>query len=351
MSNVTSVHHESNAARHLDAGVLKVRRSATSANGPRGPSGRRLNRARVTLLVVGTASLVLIATPSASSAASVSPTETTSYFEDNANPHSLFARGSVAGRADAEGIVILDFGRPADNGITAGTLDFNGSFVSLGAVAGGVRAFVRGYYKNTPANTAIDVAIGTNNSCGTGQPCGKTICGCSNEPESFGAWGEQFASTVESTGEWASEYRSANGLTDDVRIVGADDAEPGYDPAFQNTYDLLLGFASAVGGSFPTMVDFGSADAHYWSEKELFEVAFGFPADVPMPEIYYSDQVGEWSALIRYARSRGKDLTIFGVLADKVGGCRRKPLTTRCSAPASKATGQSAIPWLSHMNR
>jgi hypothetical protein len=278
---------------------------------------------------------------------------TTSYYENDANNSVLYQQGVQAGKTGAQGIVIVDFGRPAQSGPVMGTLSFRGSFISLAAVTAGVESYIRGYYRYAPSHTTLDIAVGTNNSCGPGQPCGATTCGCSDEPDDLGLWGGQFAYTVEEIGAWARNFRARNGFTDDVRVIAADDAEPAYDPGFTNTYTVLKGYADAVGGTRPAMVDTGSAEGTYWTKKELFQVAYGFPPDVPMPQVYYPGQAGQWGALLMYAKSRlGKRVTIFGILT--MDPSNRDPATVPpASAYAALAnvlarvTGQSSIPWVS----
>ena len=42
--------------------------------------------------------------------------QTRSYYERDANPKALYLQGEAAGKAASQGIVILDFGRPAVDG-------------------------------------------------------------------------------------------------------------------------------------------------------------------------------------------------------------------------------------------
>lgn len=285
-------------------------------------------------------------------AAPIPPT-TTSYYEHNANPLTLYRQGEAAGKAGAQGIVILDFGRPADNGVNYGTLSFSGSFLSFNAIAAGVENYIRGYYRSAPSYTSLDVALGTNNSCGTGQPCGTVLsCGCPDEPPDFLVWGRQLALAVEEVDGWATALRAEDGFTDKVRAVAADDAEPAYDPGYQNTYDVLAGYARAVNGTFPTMVDYGSADADFWSESQLLQVAYGFRPDVPMPQIYYSNQAAQWAALMTYAKARrGEKVAIFGVLTTGAGTNSPEAAYSDMLLAAALITQQSSIPWLSTILR
>jgi hypothetical protein len=304
-------------------------------------------RSRIVALVVS-ASVAVPLSFSTTSYATGAPPSTTSYYERSANPLALYRQGEAAGRSAAQGIVVLDFGRPGDNGVSYGTMGFGGPLIPFRSIARGVENYIRGYYRYAPRYTTLDVAVGTNNSCGTGQPCGGGTCGCPDEPPNFAVWGSQLAVTVMKIGAWALRLRDLNGFTDDVRVVGADDAEPAYDPGYSNTYDLLEGYARTVGGSFPAMVDYGSAEASYWTEDQLLQVAYGFRPDVPMPQVYYPSEAADWGALLRYAKARrGEVMTIFGVLAEVPGTNSPKAAYSDMLQAVLRVTDQRSIRWLS----
>jgi hypothetical protein len=243
---------------------------------------------------------------------------------------------------------VLDFGRPASDGTSDGTLGFARSFLSFAAITNAVEYYIGGYYNYAPVDTTLDVAVGTNDSCGMYQPCGSTICGCPYEPPSYITWGQELARTVEALGAWSAQTRSAYGFTDTVRVVAGDDAEPAFDPGFNNTYLMMQGYAQVVGGSYPPMVDYGSADPGFWSEDQLLQVANGFSPNVAMPEIYTPDQIREWASLVAYAKGRfGQDVTVFGVMTQAGGtAAPQEPLTQTLDAVAP-ITGQNNIPWFS----
>ena len=314
----------------------------------RGPTWRAGGRSAISLLLglIALATVCTSVTAPASSAATM-PHWTTSYYEGNARVPVLFHQGAMAGRAGAQGIVILDFGRPATRAGVDGTIDFSGAFLPFAAIAAGARSFVHGYYRDAPRSTSMFVAIGTNNSCGTGQPCGSVLCGCVDEPASFLAWGEQLAAVVKEDAAWTIALRRAHAYTDDVQVVAADDIEPAFDPGFLNTDDVLAGYAAAVGGTSPAMVDYGSADPHFWPEEHLYQVAYGFPPDVPMPEIYDARQAREWATLLRYARQRGRTVTIFGVLSEPALGEPPASAYGELLRAITGITAQQKIPWLS----
>jgi hypothetical protein len=275
-------------------------------------------------------------------------TPTTSYYEQDASATSLYLQGEAAGQAGTQGIVILDFGRPASDGTTDGTWSFASSFLSFAAISSAVESYIMAYYNYAPADTTLDVAVGTNDSCGLYQPCGGIVCGCADEPENYITWGQELAYTVEQLDAWSAQIAPDNGFTDTVRVVAGDDAEPGFDPGFNNTYYVMEGYAQVVGGSYPPMVDYGSADPGIWSEDQLLEVANGFPPNVAMPEIYDPSQVGEWATLVDYAQATyGEAVTIFGVLTTPAGTETPQNAMLQMLSAIAPVTGQENIPWQS----
>jgi hypothetical protein len=296
--------------------------------------------------VLVTIGLGLLSSSPAGSATPI-PGTTISHYETNVNHVTLLGQGEAAGKSDAQGLVILDFGRPAFNGTTSGTMDFGGVFVPLTSVVAGTLSFIQGYLATAPRDLRLEVAIGTNNSCGTGQPCGALVCGCRFEPPSYEAWGAHLAAAVEQAQAEVDSLTYHTGYTDVVRVIAGDDAEPAFDPGYQNTHDLLAGYANAVGGYQPSMVDFGSADRGFWSSDELLQVADGFRPNLAMPEIYFSTDVSSWASLVSYAKSHGKALTIFGVLTNTASGVSPAAGYSSLLNAIRPVTGQSAIRWSS----
>jgi hypothetical protein len=259
------------------------------------------------------------------------------------------SQGQAAGEAGAQGLVILDFGRPAANGSIAGTLDFGGSFDSLASIVSATESYIQGYLATAPSNLQLHVAIGTNNSCGTGQPCGGAVCGCVLEPTDFASWGAQLAAAVESAQTETNDLRNSSDDTDIVTVVAGDDAEPAFDPGFQNTSDLLSGYANAVGSFQPAMIDYGSAEPGYWTMSQLLQVVDGFRPDVAVPEVYTVPEVNSWASLISFASAHGRSIQVFGVLTSAAGGSQTTGYTALLGA-IGPITGQSLIRWSSAMS-
>jgi hypothetical protein len=300
--------------------------------------------ARVVLFVLSLAFAVIVTLPSRPAGASATAT-TVSYYEADANPSTLTSQGASAGENGAQGLVILDFGRPAVNGSTPGTMDFDGNFVSLGSIVDGTMDFIQAYLATAPADLRLHVAIGTNDSCGAGQPCGGVVCGCQNEPPSYAAWGADLAADVEATQSQTNALREQQGDTDTVTVVAGDDAEPAFDPGYQNTYDLLAGYANAVGGFQPAMIDYGSAEPGYWSMSQLLQVVNGFSPDIAVPEVYNASEAGSWASLISYAAGQGQSVGVFGVLSDASSGDSPQQAYNSLVNAIEPITGQSAVRW------
>lgn len=300
---------------------------------------------RVAMTLVLTGGLVPLASVDAAASAS---TLTTSYYEASASSAALGSQGQTAGQSGTQGLVILDFGRPASDGTSDGTLDFSHDVISFADITTGVESYVMSYYNAAPANTRLDVVVGTNDSCGMYQPCGSVVCGCPYEPSSYIRWGQEFANTVESLNAWSARVASSNGFTDTVHVWAGDDAEPAFDPGFDNTKYVMQGYAQAVGGSYPPMVDYGSADPGIWTNDQLLQIANGFSPNVAMPEMYTPSQVAEWAAVLSYAKTRyGENVTVFGVMT--VAGSTELPQNAAADTLAALAsvTGQSSIRWVS----
>lgn len=281
-------------------------------------------------------------------AAAAARATTTSYYEQGASSSDLYLQGEAAGHAGSSGLVVLDFGRPASDGTSDGTDAYASRFLSFATISNAVEDYITGYYAYAPASTTLDVAVGTNNSCGLYQPCGAIVCGCPDEPANYIAWGQELASTVEKLGAWSRQYASTNGFTDAVRVVAADDVEPAFDPGYSNTYDVMQGYAQAVGGSSPPMVDYGSADPGFWSEDQLLQVANRFRPNVAMPEIYDASQIGEWANLVSYAKAQyGEAVTVFGVMTAASGTVSAQDAVTQTLDAIAPITGQDTVSWVS----
>jgi hypothetical protein len=285
-----------------------------------------------------------------SASGAASPTSTVSHYEGNTNAGAFYAQGQVAGESGSQGLVILDFGRPAADGSASGIVDFSGNFDSFVSVDAAAESYIQGYFASAPSELRLDVAIGTNDSCGSGQPCGDFVCGCEFEPASFAAWGALQAAAVEGVQSQTNSLKSRSGYTDTVTVFAGDDAEPAFDPTYQNTYNLMLGYSTAVGGYMPAMIDYGSADPGFWTSGQLLQIADGFVPNVAVPEIYSGTDALQWASLASYAKTVGKPLKIFGVLTTSPVGAVPQTSYGSLVSALQPITGQTSIDWLSNIN-
>jgi ell wall binding domain 2 (CWB2) len=254
---------------------------------------------------------------------------TQSRYEYGDDPVSLYAQGVADAQAGLQGAVILDFGRPAQDAAgVQSTLDFGSKVDALGNVASAVERYIDGYRHGAPATAKLTVFLGTNNSCGTGQPCGGSTCGCKVEPTNFATWGQTFGTAVAVVNDYASSSGTAN--TAAISVGGADDAEPGFDPGYTNTFNTLTGYAAVT--KLP-MADYGSLDGgpghSYWTPAQLAAVAGGFGSDTPFPEIYHQSMADQWAALSNWsAINLSKPLTFSGILTDEAAPGSTTPVAT-----------------------
>jgi hypothetical protein len=136
-----------------------------------------------------------------------------------------------------------------------------------------------------------------------------------------------------------------------ITVVAGDDAEPAFDPGYQNTFDVLAGYAHAVGGFQPPMIDFGSAEPGFWSNDQLLQIADGFRPNVAVPEVYFHYEVSSWTSLISYAKTRGRALIVFGVLTNAPNGVSPQAGYSALLEAIQPITGQTAIGWRSNISR
>lgn len=272
--------------------------------------------------VAGSASSGGPASAAASSGATAqAPTTTVSRYESSTEPSVLGAQGTADGRAGLSGVAILDFGRPAETDGEPATLDFGTDLDPLSVLVPAVEAYADAYRQSAPRGASMTVLLGTNDSCGTGQPCGSGTCGCVNEPLDFVSWGQAWGQAVAQIGAYLSA--TASGFAGTATAGGADDAEPAYDPAFTNTYDVVAGYDEVT--SLP-MVDFGSIDGGptsdgFWTPEQMYLLANGLRPDAALPEIYHPGMADQWAALSHWAVSNaGGSLPFAGVLTEAPAG-------------------------------
>jgi hypothetical protein len=218
---------------------------------------------------------------------------------------SVFRRqGCSAAKRGATGVVILDFGKPAYNGHTYGTILFSGAFAGNKEITHAMAAYATGYVRCLPRGSAdhIHLARGTSN------------------------YHPSVPSTYKAGRKWAREtmqlqraLRAAH-FDSHVTAAAADDVEPAWDRTFRRTRDFYRGYAESRVGH--PLYNYGSLDggivSGIWSAHQAFFVTGGMRYARAIPEIYNRAMAREWAALAQVAKKRyHRPLKFAGVMTER----------------------------------
>jgi hypothetical protein len=232
---------------------------------------------------------------------------TLSIYEHKAHHWILDAQGCAAGRRQENGVVVLDFGKPAFERHEYGTILFSGRFADNHRITRAMLAYAHGYVSCLPKDStaSIELARGTSNY----HPA---------VPSAYSA-GVRWARETNVLGRELAQ----RGWSAHVEAAAADDAEPAWDPQFRKTGQFFHGFRAAVHGH--TLYDYGSLDGGVgavWSARQAWYVAGGLRHTKALPEIYSSAMAREWAELARIARGRyHKAVQFAGVMTQGTSGC------------------------------
>jgi hypothetical protein len=253
---------------------------------------------------------------------------TLSIYEHTVRPRLLARQGCSAGRRQENGVVVLDFGKPAFEHGGYGTILFSGRFAPNHKITAALLRYASGYVSCLPdGSTAfIDLGRGTSNYHPT-------------VPSAYAA-GVRWARETNKLGRELARHW----LTGHVEAAAADDAEPSWDPQFRKTREFFHGFRAAVHGH--TLYDYGSLDGGVgavWSARQAWYVAGGLRHTKALPEIYNSAMAREWAELAAIARGRYHRAVRFaGVMTQGTASCNcgfRPPAAHRVLAQALDAQG------------
>ena len=234
-------------------------------------------------------------------------TTTLSIYEQTVRPRLLAAQGCHAARRHENGVVVLDFGKPAFAHGGYGTLLFSGHFAPNHKITAAMLRYASGYARCLPkgSTASIELARGTSNY----HP---------SVPSAYAA-GVHWAHETNKLGrELHRRWLGAH-----VEAAAADDAEPAWDRGFRQTRQFFHGFRSAVHGH--TLFDYGSLDGGVgavWSARQAWYVAGGLRNTKALPEIYNSAMAQEWAELARIARGRyHRGVHFAGVMTQGAESC------------------------------
>jgi hypothetical protein len=253
---------------------------------------------------------------------------TLSVYEHSAQPWILFAQGCKAAHRHENGVVVLDFGKPAFVHGGYGTVLFSNRFAPNRKITRAMLGYASGYVRCLPkgSTASIELARGTSN------------------------YHPAVPSAYLAGVRWARETNRLEvilhrkGLDAHVEAAAADDAEPAWDPGFRKTRQFFHGFRAAVHGH--TLFDYGSLDGGVgaiWSPRQAWYVAGGLRHTKALPEIYNSAMAQQWAELARIARGRYHRAVHFaGVMTQGTSSCNcglRPPAAHRVLAEALDAEG------------
>lgn len=227
------------------------------------------------------------------------PSYTSSYYESTTSPGTLQSQGCSAARGPS-GVVVLDFGEPDYASGSYGTYDFGGHFDSDNTIFHAVANFIYGAWNCHNQYTNIAVAIGTSNYYGA-------LSGSSSVWYAAGqAWGN-----VVNQDE---NYSVSNHYNNQIGAFGADDIETEW-ANYSLSSNFVNGYNSASSRVF---FDYGDDTPGYWSNAQVWYVAWGARANVPLPEIYYNaDATQDWEPLSVWACSNeGGAIGFKGTMAE-----------------------------------
>jgi hypothetical protein len=188
--------------------------------------------------------------------------------------------------ASGGALAILDFGQPAYEATNIyGVYDYNyGIFLTYSQVSQATQQYIYGWQHAAASCLALAVVMGANSN---------TICPYDRANWCY-YWNgyvlEQTAATLN------GEYANAG-----IGIVGGSDIEmdagQGYDP-YSIVSQWLTGYFK--GGS-DLMYDYGDACQDPgagcttgWTSCDIYQAAWGYGYDEPVPEIYLSGQAQDW---------------------------------------------------------
>jgi len=233
------------------------------------------------------------------------PANTVSLYEPTTNAATMYNQGCGAAHG-APGLIILDWGQPVYFGNnTYGTYDFGGHDDTDTAILHAVANFAQGVWYCRTRSTNIAIGIGESNYFSD-----HAI------PLTTGAWyadGQQWGQMVNSV----QSFLTNNHYTV-VGANGAGDLEVEW-MNFTLTSSLVNGYNSVTSHIY---FDFGDDSPGWWSNYQVWYVAYGAKDNLPLPEIYYnSDATYDWEALDLWAcHYEGGPIYFKGTMSEDVSG-------------------------------
>jgi hypothetical protein len=233
------------------------------------------------------------------------PANTVSIYESTTNATAMYNQGCSAAHG-APGLIILDWGQPVYmNNNIYGTYDFGGHDDTDTAILHASANFAQGVWYCRTASTNIAIAVGQSN-----------YFSAQAIPLTTAAWyadGQQWGTMVNNLQSFIT-----NNHYNVVGANGAGDLEVEWEN-FTLTSSLVNGYNSV---SSRVYFDFGDDSPGWWSNYQVWYVAYGARDNFPLPEIFYNaDATYDWEPLSVWACSyAGGPIYFKGVISEAVSG-------------------------------
>jgi len=233
------------------------------------------------------------------------PANTVSIYESTTNATTMYNQGCSAAHG-APGLIILDWGQPVYmNNNIYGTYDFGGHDDTDTAILHAVANFAQGAWICRTGSTNIAIAIGQSN-----------YFSAQAIPLTTAAWyadGQQWGVMVNNLQSFIT-----NNHYNVVGANGAGDLEVEWEN-FTLTSSLVNGYNSV---SSRVYFDFGDDSPGWWSNSQIWYIAYGARDNFPLPEIFYNaDATYDWEPLSVWACSyEGGPIYFKGIMSEAVSG-------------------------------
>jgi hypothetical protein len=259
------------------------------------------------------------------------PANTISLYESTTNNVTMYNQGCSAAHG-APGLIILDWGQPVYFGNNIyGTYDFGGHDDTDTAILHAVANFAQGAWYCRTRSTNIALAIGESNYYSD-----HAI------PLTTWAWyadGQQWGNMVNNL----QSFIDAN----HYNVVGANaagDLEVEWN-SFSLTSSLVNGYNSVTRHIY---FDFGDDSPGWWTNYQVWYIAYGATDNLPLPEIFYNaDAVYDWEPLDVWACSyEGGPMYFKGTIAENAPGTNSpyQAFTDMYNAEASNSCTARDLP-------
>ncbi len=256
---------------------------------------------------------------------------TSSIYEKTTDVNTLYAQGCRAA-SSAPGIIVLDWGQPYYLGKGVyGTYHFGGRAVSDSTILLAVKSFAQGVWACRTASTNLAIALGESNYASS-----YAI------PLTTAAWyadGQQWGNLVNQ----AQSFVAASHHDKVIGFYGAGDLETEWS-SFALASSLVNGYNQA---SARLYFDFGDDTPGYWTNAQVWYVAYGAKNNLPLPEIYYNVNANSWASVSRWAcTNKGAPMAIRGVMTTTVGNSAAQSWSAMYQALAANSCTAKALPQL-----